>query len=95
MSLENKDNKQLTYRDAGVDMDAGDELVERIARKPDAAPENATRHVDERFAGAFRRIVTLPDDADPDAVEAKYRDGVVHLTIARKQAAQPRRITVQ
>ena len=64
-------------------------------RKPDPAPENATRHVDERFAGAFRRIITLPDDADPDAVEAKYRDGVVHLTIARKQAAQPRRITVQ
>ena len=64
-------------------------------RKPDAAPGNATRHVDERFAGTFRRIVTLPDDADPDAVEAKYRDGVVHLTIARKQAAQPRRITVQ
>lgn len=64
-------------------------------RKPETLAEKSTRHVDERFAGAFRRIVTLPDDADPDAVEAKYRDGVVHLTIARKQAAQPRRITVQ
>lgn len=60
-----------------------------------ATPEKATRHIDERFTGRFRRVVTLPDDADPDAVEAKYRDGVLHLTIARKAAAQPRRITVQ
>ena len=27
MSLENKDNKQLTYRDAGVDIDAGNHAV--------------------------------------------------------------------
>jgi HSP20 family protein len=60
-----------------------------------ALPEKATRHIDERFTGRFRRVVTLPDDADPEAVEAKYRDGVLHLSIARKAAAQPRRITVQ
>jgi HSP20 family protein len=64
-------------------------------RKAEAPAEKSTRHIDERFAGRFRRVVTLPDDADPEGVEAKYRDGVVHLTIARKQAAQPRRITVQ
>ncbi len=64
-------------------------------RKAEAPAEKATRHVDERFAGRFRRVVTLPEDADPNAVDAKYRDGVLHLTIARKQAAQPRRITVQ
>jgi HSP20 family protein len=64
-------------------------------RKAEAPAEKATRHVDERFAGRFRRVVTLPEDADPNAVDAKYRDGVLHLTIARAQAAQPRRITVQ
>lgn len=64
-------------------------------RAAETLPEKTTRHVAERFTGKFRRVVTLPDDADPDQVEAKYRDGVVHVTIARKQAAQPRRITVQ
>lgn len=64
-------------------------------RKADPAPEKATRHVAERFTGRFRRVVALPDDADPEKVDAKYRDGIVHLSIARKQAAQPRRITVQ
>lgn len=27
-------------------------------------PEKATRHIDERFAGHFRRVVSLPDDVD-------------------------------
>ena len=64
-------------------------------RKTDPAPERATLHIDERFAGRFRRVVTLPEDVDPDAVDAKYSDGVLHISIARRQAAQPRRITVQ
>jgi HSP20 family protein len=64
-------------------------------RKADPAPEKASVHIDERFAGRFRRVVTLPDDADPGAVQASYRDGVLHITVARRQAAQPRRITVQ
>ena len=52
-------------------------------------------HIDERFAGKFRRVVTLPDDADPEAVSAAYRDGVLHVSVQRRKAAQPRRITVQ
>jgi HSP20 family protein len=64
-------------------------------RKAEAVPEKATVHIDERFAGRFRRVVTLPDDVDPTTVEAKCRDGVLHISIARKEAAQPRRIAIQ
>jgi len=64
-------------------------------RKAQPAPEKATLHIDERYAGRFRRVVTLPDDVDPAAVEARYRDGVLHLSLPRKAAAQPRRIAVQ
>jgi HSP20 family protein len=64
-------------------------------RKVEVAPEKATVHIDERFAGPFRRVVTLPDDVDAGAVEAKYRDGVLHISIARKEAVQPRRIAIQ
>lgn len=64
-------------------------------RKADAVPEKATVHIDERFAGRFRRVVTLPDDVDANSVAAKYRDGVLHISIARKVAAQPRRIAIQ
>lgn len=64
-------------------------------RKPEDASEGATRHIDERFAGRFRRVVSLPDDIDANAIEAKYRDGVLHVSVQRKAAAQPRRIEVQ
>ena len=64
-------------------------------RKAEPAPEKASVPIDERFSGRFRRVVTLPEDADPGAVEARYRDGVLHISVARKASAQPRRITVQ
>lgn len=57
--------------------------------------EKATVHIDERFGDRFRRVVTLPEDIDGDAVRAKYRDGVLHISIQRKEAAQPRRINIQ
>jgi HSP20 family protein len=48
----------------------------------------------ERVDGEFRRVITLPDDVDPDRVDAKYRDGVLHITVQRCEAARPRQITV-
>jgi HSP20 family protein len=64
-------------------------------RSLDTLPEKATLHIDERFAGRFRRVVTLPDDIDPNATAAKYRDGVLHISIARKETSVPRRISIQ
>ena len=55
----------------------------------------AAVHINERLAGRFRRVISLPDDADPEAITAKYRDGVLQITVQRRAAAQPRRITIQ
>ena len=33
-------------------------------RKPEVIPEKATVHIDERFAGRFRRVVSLPEDVE-------------------------------
>ena len=49
----------------------------------------------ERFAGRFRRAITLPDDIDPSKVEATYRNGVLRVSVARRESAMPKRITVQ
>jgi HSP20 family protein len=57
--------------------------------------EKTTLHANERFTGRFRRVVSLPDDIDPNAVSAKYADGVLHVSIQRRASAQPRRIEVQ
>ena len=49
----------------------------------------------ERGAGSFTRAISLPDDVDPAHVNASYRDGVLQVSVARREAAQPKRITVQ
>ncbi len=87
----------------GLDPSAIDVQIEKGVltitgeRKADLPPQDAktTIHIDERFAGRFRRVLTLPDDADSESVQARYRDGVLHLSIRRRAAAQPRRISIQ
>ncbi len=49
----------------------------------------------ERFAGRFRRAISLPEDIDPSKVEATYRDGVLRVSVARRESALPKRIAVQ
>jgi HSP20 family protein len=49
----------------------------------------------ERGSGSFTRAITLPDDVDPARVSASYRDGVLQVSIALRESAQPKRITVQ
>ena len=49
----------------------------------------------ERVDGAFRRVVTLPEDVDPDKVDASYRDGVLHVAVQRRESAKPRQIEVK
>ena len=57
--------------------------------------EGATYFRRERFDDAFHRIVSLPDDVDPEKVDASYRDGVLRITIQRREAARPRQIEVK
>lgn len=64
-------------------------------RKTNEAPQGATKHIQERFTGRFRRVISLPDDVDPNQISALCRDGVLHVRIGRKEAMQPRRISVQ
>ena len=67
-------------------------------RKHDSRVDEASEvnvHIDERFAGRFHRVVTLPDDVDGNAVTATYKDGVLKIRAPRREAPQPRRISIQ
>ena len=57
--------------------------------------QEANYYRKERYDGEFRRVVTLPDDVDADAVEAKYRNGVLHIVVKRSGVTAPRQIKVQ
>jgi HSP20 family protein len=67
---------------------------ERVADVPENDAKTSV-YARERSVGRFTRTVALPDDVDPAQVTASYRDGVLQVSIARKVAAQPKRIAVQ
>ena len=67
---------------------------ERVSDLP-AERERLNVYSRERGVGRFSLAVALPDDVDPAHVKATYRDGVLQVSIARREAAQPKRITVQ
>ena len=51
-------------------------------------------HRTERSYGAFARSFTLPDTVDPEGVRADYAQGVLTITLLKKELAKPRVIQV-
>jgi HSP20 family protein len=82
------DSLQLTV-DRGLLVIAG----ERKNQVPEAGDTTGV-YAQERFVGSFRRVVSLPEDADPGKVEASYRDGILRVTVAKRESSKPRRIEV-
>ncbi len=66
---------------------------ERKSQIPEAG-EGVSVYARERFTGNFRRVVSLPDEADPAKVDASYRDGILRVTVAKRESSKPRRIEV-
>ncbi|WP_321820155.1 MULTISPECIES: Hsp20/alpha crystallin family protein [unclassified Burkholderia] len=67
---------------------------ERKSTQPDTESETRT-YAQERFVGAFRRVIELPDTADPDKVQARYENGCLSISIGKRESSKPRAITVQ
>lgn len=49
----------------------------------------------ERYYGMVSRSFTLPTEVDEKGTEAKYRDGVLELTLPKKKGGGGRRIAIQ
>ena len=79
---------QITV-DRGVLVIAG----ERKDETPSSG-ENTSVYAQERFKGTFRRVVSLPEDVDPARIDASYRDGMLRVSVARREASKPRQIDV-
>lgn len=49
----------------------------------------------ERLHGNFHRRFSLPETADAEKISATGKNGVLQVTIPKKEVAKPRKITVQ
>jgi HSP20 family protein len=48
----------------------------------------------ERFYGSFTRSFSLPGTVDATKIGASYKDGVLTITLPRREEAKPRQISV-
>jgi HSP20 family protein len=55
----------------------------------------ATYYRRERNGGEFHRVVSLPEDVDPEQVEAAYQDGLVQIAVKRRESSKPRHIQIR
>lgn len=69
------ENVEVTFED-GMLRITGDKKEER--------DENERGYrLSERSYGAFERLVTLPSAANPDKINAKFKNGVLTITVAK------------
>ncbi len=64
-------------------------------RKLEKEEKSRRYHRIERSYGKFVRSFTLPDDAEPDRVNAEFRDGVLRISVAKAEKARPKSIDVK
>lgn len=83
----------------GVTADGIDVTVEKNQLRISAerkAPEGERQYwYQERSFGRVERVLVLPDSVDPDSIEAELKDGILHLKLAKRAEAQPKKIAVK
>ncbi|MBP0637965.1 Hsp20/alpha crystallin family protein [Cupriavidus sp. AcVe19-6a] len=86
----------LKPEDLEVSIDKGLLTIggERGATFGDDSPDSR-RYARERFVGAFRRVIELPQSCDPDKVQARYANGCLSISVGKREASKPRAIAVE
>jgi HSP20 family protein len=83
-----KDDIQVSVDGAQVTLSA------EVKQEKEAQADERVLHT-ERTYGKVTRSFTLPQEIDEAKVEAKFRDGILELTLPKKAAAQRKQITIQ
>lgn len=71
-----------------------DALVISGERQSEKVEEGVEIHRQERFYGKFQRALTLPEPVAADAVKADYKDGVLTVTLPKREEAKPKQIDI-
>ena len=83
-----KDDIQVTIDGSEVS------LAAEVKREKEVAEDERVLH-SERAFGKVARSFTLPQEVDEARAEARFRDGVLELTLPKKAAAARKQISIQ
>ena len=69
-------------------------LTAEVKREKEVTQDERVLHAERTF-GKVTRSFTLPQEVDEAKAEAKFRDGVLELTLPKKAAAARKQVTIQ
>jgi HSP20 family protein len=64
-------------------------------RKEETKTDGVKYHLVERSHGGFQRSFTLPKDANGEKVSAEFKNGVLVVTVPKREEVKPREIEVK
>jgi HSP20 family protein len=70
-------------------------LTIRGERKFSEETKRENYHRLERSYGEFVRSFTLPTFIDPNQIQAEFKDGILRVTLAKREEAKPKQIEVK
>lgn len=83
-----KDDIQVTIDGAEVTLTA------EVKREKEVSQDERVLHTERTF-GKLTRSFSLPQEVDEAKAEARFRDGVLELTLPKKAAAARKQVTIQ
>lgn len=69
-------------------------LTLRGERRFEKETKDENYHRIERSYGAFSRSFSIPTLVDEEKISADYKDGVLNITLPKKEQARPKQITI-
>ncbi len=85
----------ITVEVPGVEEDniklelAGNTLTIKGEKKQESEQKDHNFYRVERSYGSFQRVLSLPDDVLPDAIEAQFNNGVLTISLPREVISKP------
>ena len=88
------DIPDVELKDVEIQLENGT-LSIKGQRKFERDKHNGGYHRIERSYGSFARFFTVPDTVDAEKVAAAYKNGVLTVTLPKKEVAKPKQIKVE
>ena len=88
------DLPELDGKDVNIEIEQGTLTIKGERKFERREGKGAGYHRIERSYGQFVRSFSLPDTVDAEKVKADYRNGVLTVTLPKKEVAKPRTVKI-
>ena len=88
------DLPEVDPKNVGIEMENGTLTLKGERRFEDNKNGKAFHRI-ERGYGSFVRAFTLPETVDAEKVKADYKNGVLTITLPKKEVAKPRTVNIE